>query len=34
VYTGHCTGMKGYRVLKGVMAEKLEYFPTGSEIIL
>lgn len=34
VYTGHCTGMKGYRVLKGVMADKLEKFPTGSEISL
>jgi len=34
VYTGHCTGMKGYRVLKGVMGEKLQYFPTGSEMVL
>lgn len=34
VYTGHCTGQKAYRVLKGVMAEKLEYFSTGSEVVL
>ena len=34
VYTGHCTGMKGYRLLKEVMAEKLQIFPTGSEIVL
>ena len=32
LYTGHCTGKKAYRVLKGVMGEKLEYFPTGSSI--
>jgi len=34
VFTGHCTGIKGYRVLKGVMAEKLQSFSTGSEIIV
>lgn len=34
VFTGHCTGMKAYRVLKEVMAEKLQYFPTGSEIVV
>jgi len=34
VFTGHCTGIKGYQVLKGVMAEKLQNFPTGSEIIV
>jgi len=34
VYTGHCTGKKAYRVLKGVMAEKLDYFPTGSEVVV
>ena len=34
VYTGHCTGRKAYRVLKGVMAEKLDYFPTGSEVVV
>jgi 7,8-dihydropterin-6-yl-methyl-4-(beta-D-ribofuranosyl)aminobenzene 5'-phosphate synthase len=34
VYTGHCTGTKGYRVLKEVMADRLERFPTGSEVVL
>lgn len=29
VYTGHCTGIKAYRILKEVMGEKLEYFATG-----
>ena len=32
LYTGHCTGMKAYRVLKGMLGEKLEYFQTGSRI--
>ena len=34
VYTGHCTGQKAFRVLKSVMEGRLEYFPTGSEIVL
>jgi 7,8-dihydropterin-6-yl-methyl-4-(beta-D-ribofuranosyl)aminobenzene 5'-phosphate synthase len=32
VYTGHCTGKKAYRVLKGVMKERLDYLPTGSSV--
>jgi len=34
MYTGHCTGHKAYRLLKGVLGEKLEYLPTGSTIEL
>lgn len=29
IYTGHCTGIKAYRILKEVMGTKLEYFATG-----
>ncbi|MBN1895249.1 MBL fold metallo-hydrolase [bacterium] len=32
LYTGHCTGMKAYRILKRVMGDQLELFPTGSRI--
>jgi 7,8-dihydropterin-6-yl-methyl-4-(beta-D-ribofuranosyl)aminobenzene 5'-phosphate synthase len=31
-YTCHCTGLKGYRILKHVMGERLEYFPAGSRV--
>jgi len=34
VYTGHCTGMKAYRVLAGVMGGRLEYLATGSQVVL
>lgn len=34
VYTGHCTGKKAYRVLKEVMGQRLEYFPTGRDLNL
>jgi 7,8-dihydropterin-6-yl-methyl-4-(beta-D-ribofuranosyl)aminobenzene 5'-phosphate synthase len=32
VYTGHCTGPRAFRVLKGVMGEKLEYIGTGRTV--
>jgi 7,8-dihydropterin-6-yl-methyl-4-(beta-D-ribofuranosyl)aminobenzene 5'-phosphate synthase len=32
IYTGHCTGPKGYRVLKGVLGEQLELLHTGSRL--
>jgi 7,8-dihydropterin-6-yl-methyl-4-(beta-D-ribofuranosyl)aminobenzene 5'-phosphate synthase len=32
VYTGHCTGPKAYRLLKGVLSERLEYLSTGSRV--
>lgn len=31
VYTGHCTGKRAYRILKGVMGEKLEYLACGDQ---
>jgi len=34
VYSGHCTGQKAYRVLKGVMGEKLDQIHTGIVIDL
>jgi len=32
VYSAHCTGAKGFKVLKGVMGDSLETFHTGSTI--
>lgn len=32
VYTGHCTGMKAFNILKQVMRERLEYMDTGRTI--
>lgn len=34
VYTGHCTGMIAYEMLKKVMGHKLEYISTGTSIEL
>lgn len=31
-YTSHCTGSKGYRILKDIMGERLEYFSAGSRV--
>jgi len=33
-YTCHCTGSRGYRILKQVMGERLEYFGAGSQVQL
>ena len=33
-YTGHCTGELQYDVMKKIMADRLQYLSTGSEIIL
>jgi 7,8-dihydropterin-6-yl-methyl-4-(beta-D-ribofuranosyl)aminobenzene 5'-phosphate synthase len=33
-YTSHCTGSKGYRILKDVMGETLAYFSAGSRAYL
>jgi 7,8-dihydropterin-6-yl-methyl-4-(beta-D-ribofuranosyl)aminobenzene 5'-phosphate synthase len=31
-YTSHCTGSKGYRILKDIMGERLEYFPARAKV--
>ncbi|MFV0421871.1 MBL fold metallo-hydrolase [Oleidesulfovibrio sp.] len=31
-YTGHCTGVRAYRVLKTILGERINYIPTGSRI--
>ena len=33
-YTGHCTGVEQYEVMKKIMADKLQNLSTGEEIIL
>ncbi|WP_171361164.1 MBL fold metallo-hydrolase [Vibrio pectenicida] len=33
-YTGHCTGMKAYAILKQVLSDRLEYIPTGRSVYL
>jgi 7,8-dihydropterin-6-yl-methyl-4-(beta-D-ribofuranosyl)aminobenzene 5'-phosphate synthase len=32
VYSAHCTGVKGFKVLQGVMGDTLEAFHTGTTI--
>lgn len=34
LYTGHCTGMKAYRLLKGVLGDRLEHLPTGRSVVI
>ena len=34
LYTGHCTGMVGYELIKKYMGENVEYISTGNEIFL
>lgn len=34
MYSCHCTGSKGYKILKNILEEKLQPFPTGKKIIL
>ena len=34
IYTGHCTGLKAYPILKEVMGTRLDYLQTGSQIEL
>ncbi|MGL6065052.1 MAG: MBL fold metallo-hydrolase [Fusobacteriaceae bacterium] len=32
VFTGHCTGEKGYEKLRKILGEKIKYFKTGDEL--
>ncbi|MCW8328828.1 MBL fold metallo-hydrolase [Photobacterium sp. SDRW27] len=34
LYTGHCTGMKAYGLLKGVLGDRLEHLPTGRSVVI
>jgi len=34
IYTGHCTGIKAYLILKSILGDKIENFATGSKIFL
>ena len=34
LYTGHCTGIVGYEMLKEYLGDKIEYINTGKEIVL
>ncbi|MBQ2980566.1 MAG: MBL fold metallo-hydrolase [Lachnospiraceae bacterium] len=34
LYTGHCTGIVGYELIKKYMGDKVEYIHTGKEIVL
>ncbi|MEN6330250.1 MAG: MBL fold metallo-hydrolase [Methanobacteriaceae archaeon] len=34
IYTGHCTGTSNYHFLKRIMADRIEYFATGSRVVL
>ena len=34
VYTGHCTGEKGYKKLKNILGSRIEYISTGKEICI
>lgn len=32
LYTGHCTGIKAYQILKNILKDKISYLPTGTVI--
>ena len=34
LYTGHCTGMVGYELIKKYIGEKVEYIYTGRELTI
>lgn len=34
IYSCHCTGIKGYKILNTVLKDKLNSFPTGKQIVI
>ncbi|MGF1731663.1 MBL fold metallo-hydrolase [Photobacterium kasasachensis] len=34
LYTGHCTGMKAFGILKDVLGDRLEHLPTGRSVTI
>ncbi|WP_165862869.1 MBL fold metallo-hydrolase [Vibrio sinensis] len=34
LYTGHCTGMKAFELLKSVLGDRLEHLPTGRTVLI
>ncbi|PZP37919.1 MAG: MBL fold hydrolase [Shewanella oneidensis] len=34
LYTGHCTGMKAFGLLKEVLGDRLEHLPTGRSVLI
>ncbi len=34
IYTGHCTGEEGYRIMRGVLGERVHQLEAGLEIVL
>lgn len=34
IYSCHCTGAKGYKILKKILKEKLNPFPTGKKVVI
>lgn len=34
VYTGHCTGIKAYKMLKKILGERIDYIKTGAKIYI
>jgi len=33
-FTGHCTGLESYDILKEAMGEKIDYLSTGTQLVI